>query len=400
MRTKRVILATWMVLGLGCSAELEATPTATKDTLTSDTASDTASDTTGGAGIGPETAGEVATPDVKQPSETSACATNACPSVGATACDGSTRLECVAGSDSCLDWKQTACNDGDPCTKDACDGGKCTTVFIPSCVTCAPGATRCAADAPVIETCQPDKSTWKKDGTLCQGACAAGKCVSCAPGKDLCDKDVLTSCGPDGETMTPVETCTKGCLAGPTGAACAKCVAAKVGCASLEQIGVCQDPVVGYTATATCSKGVEACMSGACKGVLSWTSGDTQDDALLWFAIHAAACFAKPSRAPTRLCWVLDTTKLPLALDVTALLTWFCGGVTGGTLTASDFLESDGLSAEQLFTASKDLFGCAPDAVDLDLGTGLAIGSPLGALCMSRDNKKKIVQVAPCPSDP
>ncbi|MSQ84560.1 MAG: hypothetical protein EXR77_17050 [Myxococcales bacterium] len=212
--------------------------------------------------------------------------------------------QCAAGQ--CAAGKPTSCNDGNPCTDDACDP-KAGCVHVPNSATCSDGsactandgcaqaacagtavdcddANPCTADA-----CAPASGCSHKalsqacdDGSACtvadqcqSGACVPGKLLACTDANpctvDSCDSKLgclhlpATATCTDGNLCTVGDGCSGGaCLPGAAttcddGQTCTVhwCDPAK-GCQALAIPGPCDDGTA-------CTNG-DACSGGTCSG--------------------------------------------------------------------------------------------------------------------------------------
>ena len=119
------------------------------------------------------------------------------------------------------------------------------------------------------------------------------------------------------------------------------------------------------------------------------------------FTRYGAACMLTPAAGGENvLCFSLDTTHMPVDLDVDSLMDWWCDdGGSGNVLE-----ELDGHSSDSLHTAAEDLHGCDwNDANDFGFSDGGKVrkGKPLGHYCMYHDPGSGLfdyeeVYVSPC----
>ena len=301
-----------------------------------------------------------------------------CPYDGAAACDGAARLVCTTdASTGCLVWAAPSpCDDGDACTTDSCSGqGECGADPIPGCQ----------------EGCE-----------ACPDTCVGGKCPICEPGENGCDGAELTQCSADGTQTLTLTTCEAGCEQSADGAvSCKQCEAGAITCLDPQTPATCGDPEAGWTAVAkTCGTSYETCLGGVCKGLLAWSLGDTLEDTLLFFTIHAAACAAVGPLVSVdpHLCWVLDTTNLKQTLTAAAIAASFCDDPE---LTADDFLPVDGVDEATLFETAGALYACGggePGKLVLTATEGQLLGGKAaGFYCMIYDHLSQEVRIVECP---
>jgi hypothetical protein len=225
-----------------------------------------------------------------------------------------------------------------------------------------------------VERCLSDGTGWAVDET-CADACVDAACVEvvCAAGESFCDGDTLRTCNADGTASTATKDCPAGCLPTLGGADCQQCEAGTKGCTEAGHAWQCVHPTQPPAETA-CAPGLEACVAGGCAGLLAWTIGDTETDAMLWLAIHTAACALDGAAAGAdHLCWAIDTTKLQAPITAAGFNGWLCGGVESGTAGCT--------GAPQLALPSDTL----------------ETGHPVGDLCESYVQASSTVVVGPCP---
>lgn len=363
---------------LACSSESEE-PAAPSTTDTS-AAGDSASSADAG-GLEPDTGAPE--PDVPEPPlpDTSSCV-HECPADGAHGCVGADTVTCATEkATGCRVWGPAQpCDDGDGCTEDTCSGaGECSAALIAGCL---PGCEEC-----------PHECT------------ADAKCIGsvCEPAAQYCDGDTLLGCNEDGTKSTVIATCAQGCESGASGPQCVQCTEGEVKCEDAATAMVCQPQgaTVDWALADACGS-FETCLAGVCKGTLGWSPGDTAEDTLVFFTIHAAACsiMGKPISATPFLCWVLDTSNLKAALDAPGIAGEFCSAVASGTLTEDDFLPVEGASEAELFAEAQALYGCGgsePGKLVISATAGsIEPGHPLGFYCQVYQAPAGEVRVVPC----
>lgn len=282
----------------------------------------------------------------------------------------------------------------------AVDGGSGDAGGTDAGVTCTPGALRCAPAGPAaVEKCAADGGGWESFEP-CGGACVDGACASlaCTPGASFCDGDTLRACNAQGTGSTVTTVCVSGCQQGAEAAACVQCEVGTQGCLDDATAWSCESAVAPPVQTA-CTPGLAACVDGACTGLLSWTIGDTAEDAMLWLLIHSAGCAYDGAAAGADvLCWVLDTTKLQAPITGATLDAWLCDGAAAGTLGPDDFLPIGGHSESVVYATSLDLVGCDGTPSLVIDGGAVPTGSALGALCETWEQATGTVRVGVCPA--
>ena len=264
---------------------------------------------------------------------------------------------------------------------------------------CTAGETRCSPAVPLtVERCEVGGLAWAPLEE-CPEACVDGACAQlvCAPGGSFCEGDVLRACNAQGTGSTVVTDCPLGCTDSATSAACVQCEAGTKGCLDAGTSWECVHPTEPPTET-VCGAGLATCLGGGCVGLLAWTAGDDEADALLWFAIHTGACaLMGPSLPEGTPCWALDTTKLNAPITEDGFAAWLCDGAASGALSADDFLPLDAWSEADIFGAALSMAGCG-GAPLLELpADSLIPGHPVGDLCQGYDPANGAVRVGPCP---
>lgn len=177
--------------------------------------------------------------------------TNQC-TQGATRCSGAgLQQTCVKLSTGCTDWTfPTLCPAGQLCPAAT---GACAA--IPKCTV---GDKRCAAAAPVVETCD-QAGTWSPTQT-CPQACNAGACTAsaaCTPGNVRCNGINVETCNSTGTAWLYTQGCNVACNAG----VCADpCAAGQKRCNG-KTPEACNAGGTGWTASTACATD---CYLGAC----------------------------------------------------------------------------------------------------------------------------------------
>jgi hypothetical protein len=121
---------------------------------------------------------------------------------------------------------------------------------------CQPGAKRCEALAPVLQTCSSD-GRWQNEA--CPFVCQNGACVgACRPGDRQCSELQPQRCNDFGEFVVDGPACAAQC---EEGACTGMCRNGATQCASGDSLQTCVD---GAWSTATACE--FTCVSGACGG--------------------------------------------------------------------------------------------------------------------------------------
>jgi hypothetical protein len=203
--------------------------------------------------------GNPCTDDACDPAKGCTAAAN----VAACTIPGNACVQGVCAGGTCKAGGQLGCDDANPCTQDACDSGKgCTHLALPDATTCS------------------DANACKAATTCSGGKCASGVAMDCDDGtactKDACDPKLgcvwTPLAGPceDGDKCTAGDACQPNGLCGKgqpvnpatmcdDGNFCtADACDSKVGCVHLATAATCSDG-------SPCTSG-EACQGGACVG--------------------------------------------------------------------------------------------------------------------------------------
>ncbi len=200
--------------------------------------------------------------DDGKPCTIDACTSGACAnttSSGPCEADGNPCSEDTCKDGVCQGGVVKTCNDGKPCTIDSCDAktGQCASVGLPEGATCSDGSACTSGDA-------------------CQGGDCKAKAVDCDD-KNPCTNDVcdaqagcsssaVSGACEDGNGCTQGDTCVKGACQGGVATTCNdgnpcttdSCDVATGKCAATSVQGPCDDGSL-------CTKD-DACKDGACTG--------------------------------------------------------------------------------------------------------------------------------------
>jgi hypothetical protein len=278
-------------------------------------------------------------------------------SAAAPICDTSLALPaCVE----CLG--DAACDDGNPCTLDACAAGSCDHSGLPTGAMCTGGVCDAGGGASMCVACLDDAPGTDRDSgctdgsPVCDTSGAAPRCVGCDEDADCDDaNECTTDACADG-------ACTPTALAAGTACATGVCDGAPAPVC----VG-CLDDMLGLGLDSGCSAGTPLCdVSGAapvCVACISDVDCDDGNDCTV-DACTAAACASTP------------------AADGTRCATGVCAGEGTTSMCVACVDDGADATADSGCSASAplcDVSGAAPvctPCIDGGAGIDLGCGSP------------------------
>lgn len=212
------------------------------------------------------------------------CCQDACIS-GATQCAPSetARAVCQMGPDGCLVWATESCSTGTTCNQLSGTCNSCTT-------TCTAGATQCL-DGTTVRTCVANSqgcTSWQDTACARGSSCASGSCMACNNtcnlGTSRCTAGGSETCVADAQGCTSwsnAVACRSGQACNQATGTCSSCngtcVAGARECTTMTESRVCVADALGCTAwqVAACSNG-QTCGGGECASCNACTAGETR----------------------------------------------------------------------------------------------------------------------------